>query len=421
MLCRNCGEFFNKNIKFCPVCGSQLMPDGADSKQDPNVTISAEKTYEASPNAAPPRPPFQDASESFNNRNSESFSNRNGANNNVPPAVPYRGGQGTFPPNSGFPPSNPNNMPPSGGKNGVNRTLIILICVLGTLIIICSAVFFIFYFQKGSGDESKADTAQTEASQTVSPTANNITEVTQPTTQPDNKVRVPDVKGEKYDLAMEHISAVGLTPELVLVEDNSVQADYVISQSPSADSYAEKGTKVTINVAKASAPTQTTQKPTEAPAPVDSGNTYYVIASEYATLRDAATRTGRELAKVGRGEKVNYISSDGEFYYVSFNGTKGYILSEFLSKNKDEINSGSGNASLKEGDYLYCRASDFATLRSSTSMSSSALAKINRDERVSYLGRSGDWYHVSYNGKTGYVLVSFFSPQADAPLNYNDY
>ena len=412
MLCRNCGEFFNKNIKFCPVCGSQLMPDDADSKQDPNVTLSAEKTYEAPQRAVPPQAPLQGAPKGFENRSSV---------NKVPPAVPYRGAPGAFPPNNGYPPSGPGNMPPSGGKDSVNRTLIILICVLGTLIIICTAVFFFFYFQKDNDGGSKADTAPVETTQTVSPTANDITEVTQPATQPDNKVRVPDVKGEKYDLAMEHINAVGLTPELVLVEDNTVQADYVISQSPGADSYAEKGTKVTINVAKAPTPTQTTQKPTEAPAPVDDGNTYYVIASEYVTLRDAATRTGREITKINRGEKVTYLSTDGEFSYVSYNGTKGYILSEFLSKNKNEINRGSGNASLKEGDYLYCRASDFATLRSSTSMSSSALEKINRDERVSYLGRSGDWYHVSYNGKTGYVLVSFFSPQADAPLNYNDY
>ena len=403
MLCKNCGEYFNTNAKFCPVCGTPLFGVNEHERQDQNVTISAEKTVEGQPEAVPPRPLFRSTPE-------------NSGAGNMPPNGPFIGVQGTVSQNNGF--------TPPGGKDGVNKTLVILICMLGTLLI-CGALFFFFYNQKNSDDEQPVETtssngAQVETTQTNEHIANTINVVTQPATEPDDKVKVPNVTGVKFEDAVKYLEAAGLEYEFELVPDDSVQPDYVISQSPQADSSVEKGSNVLIKVSKPSElPTQsTTQKQTSD----DGGNTYYVIAKEYVTLRDAATRTGREITKVSRGEKVTYIYTDGEFFYVSYNGMKGYILSEFLSKNKNDLNSGTGNAPLKTGDYLYCHAVEFATLRSTASTSASALAKISRDERVNYLGDYGtSWFYVLYNGKKGYVLKSYFSPRADDPINYSEY
>ena len=347
MLCKNCGEYFNSDAKFCPVCGTQLSIE----EKEQNITVSAEKTVEGQPNAAAPSVPLQGAQKNSGNVNN--FNNM--PPNNMPPNGPYMGVRMPVPPNNGFSPSGPGNMPPSGGKDNVNKILITLICVLGMLIIIGTAVFFYFYNMKNNDEQPNETTSTTMAEETSQPTdysANTISVVTQPTTVPDNKVKVPNVTGIKFEDAVKYLEAAGLEYEFELVADDKVQANYVISQSPEADSSVEKGSKVMIKVSKPSEPT--TQSAT------DSGNTYYVIASEYVTLRDAASRSGREITKVNRGEKVTYISSDGEFYYVSYNGNKGYILAEFLSKNKDDINSGSGNASLKNGDI--CIAAPAITL-----------------------------------------------------------
>lgn len=400
MICKNCGEYFAENVKFCPICGTQLG-DGAASN-DHNPTVQADDPFVVPKTGRPETPPYRN------------------------PQPPYRGGY-QVPPNASqrYPQPAPQGtpqpapQPPNGGKQ-TNKALIILICVLGSLMIIGAAVVFFVFTQmnNGSGDDSPEETT---TAQTTTRAASDVTELTEPETKPETKpdstVRVPNLSGLTSEKAMQYLTEVGLQPDLVLVESSTVQEDHVISQSPAADASVEKGSKVTINVAKAPAPEPTE---TKAPEPTVEASTLYVIASENVTLRDAATRTGRKLATVDRGEAVTYIDSAGEFYYVDYNGQKGYILAEFLSADKSKLNPGSGNSVLKSGDYLYCRASDFATLRSTTSRSASAFARISRDERVSYLGQSGEWFYVSYDGKTGYVLKDYFSPQADAPLNYGD-
>lgn len=69
---------------------------------------------------------------------------------------------------------------------------------------------------------------------------------------------------------------------------------------------------------------------------------------------------------------------------------------------------------------LYCRASDFATLRESPSRSSKSIIKILTGETVDKLGESGDFYYVRFGNDTGYVLKDFFSRDPNAPLNYDD-
>lgn len=78
----------------------------------------------------------------------------------------------------------------------------------------------------------------------------------------------------------------------------------------------------------------------DAPLNYDKGNApastaYYCCASEYATLRSIASRSGTELARIYTRESVQYISSAGEFYYVSYNGQNGYVLKNYFSTDPD--------------------------------------------------------------------------------------
>lgn len=71
-----------------------------------------------------------------------------------------------------------------------------------------------------------------------------------------------------------------------------------------------------------------------------------------------------------------------------------------------------------DGSTLYCRASDYATLRSIPSRKGKRLAKVNSRESVVYLGSTEEFYYVVYQGKRGYVLKDYFSVSEYAPLNY---
>jgi hypothetical protein len=72
-------------------------------------------------------------------------------------------------------------------------------------------------------------------------------------------------------------------------------------------------------------------------------------------------------------------------------------------------------------DVLYVCASDFVTLRTSPSISATAIVRINTREPVERLSESGGWTQINYNGQTGYVLSKFLSSDPNAPLNYDEW
>lgn len=150
--------------------------------------------------------------------------------------------------------------------------------------------------------------------------------------------------------------------------------------------------------------------------------TYYCRASISATLRSIASRDGADLAQIGSGEEVQCLGESGEFYNVIYKGQNGYVLKDFFSQDPNApLNYGSGNASSAAGPeaaVYYCCASESATLRSVASRDGAALAQVASREAVECIGSSGDFYYVSYQGKTGYVLKNYFSTDPNAELNY---
>ena len=161
--------------------------------------------------------------------------------------------------------------------------------------------------------------------------------------------------------------------------------------------------------------------PSTSPAPVNNTTTMYCCASEYVHLRRTASRNSDALATVGSREAVSYISTSGDFYYVSYRGINGYVLKEFFSTDINApLNYGSGGVDSSSPSYgtLYCCASEAATLRSIASRSGDALAMVQSRQAVEYMSTVGEFYQVRFNGQVGYVLAAYFSSDPNAPLNY---
>ena len=150
----------------------------------------------------------------------------------------------------------------------------------------------------------------------------------------------------------------------------------------------------------------------------------YCIASEWVTLRSYASREAPALDYIYTGESAEWLATEGEFYKVSAKGRIGYVLAEFFSvdpnapRNFSSGNAPSSSYSSYASSVLYCRASEYVTLRSYASRNAPALGYVYTGQAVTYLGQSGEFYYVSFNGTTGYVLGSYFSSSPNAPLNY---
>lgn len=287
-----------------------------------------------------------------------------------------------------------------------------IIALVAGILLVCALIGVILFFvlnRGGSGETDEtvpATTVQTEPQTTVEATTSQET------------VEVPNVCGKKLDDAVRQLEELSLKTDSQTVESKEVPAGYVVKQSIDPGRPLNKGDTVLLFVAK--------EPETTAPAPVvteaePEDVVLYCCASDFATLRDRASRTGTELVKIPSRGAATYISSTGDFYYVNYRGQKGYVLKEFFSQDKNApLNYGSGNSGLQKNDTLYCCASDFATLRRSASRDAAEITKIGSREEVTYLGSQGDFYQVSYGSQTGYVLKEYFATSPDAPLNYGD-
>lgn len=67
------------------------------------------------------------------------------------------------------------------------------------------------------------------------------------------------------------------------------------------------------------------------PTPVYNSTTMYCCASDYATLRSRASTQSSAITRIYSRARVECLGSYGSFYYVSYNGYKGYVLSKFFS------------------------------------------------------------------------------------------
>ncbi len=391
----------------CPKCGSELLPE-SNFCTNCGTTIEQAQPPQQFNGAAPP----------------------NGA-----PVSPNGAYNGNFQPNmnqQNYQYGAPDQKPPKKSNN----SLMVVIAVL-SLIIAATAVILLIWFMKSDKDDSSSDKSSSAPTSTaaVSTTAESTDEVTtsaaetlpettQPATEPETQTdaptepapadtgsQVPDVVGLSSEDAMRKLTDAGFDFEINLTPSDSVEANYVISQSPLANKTVDPGTKIMVYVSNTAQSSQ-------------GSNNYvtslYCCASEFATLRQYASRNAAALARIPSRGEVQYISSYGEFYYVCYNGQYGYVLGEFFATSPNApLNTSSGVAS---STTLYCRASISATLRNGPSRNNASLAQIPSRSAVTYVSdASAEFYYVCYNGTYGYVLKDYFSTDANAPLNYGTY
>lgn len=290
-------------------------------------------------------------------------------------------------------------------KKKIVNTIIAVVAIIA-----CIAAVLVIVFNLNYNDDSSKSTSTTEETETTETeeTTAEPTSTAIPTTvmqTEGNLIKVPSVVGLRSSDATKKIKASGLNFEVMLTESSTVEGGYVISQSPKAGEKVSENESITIYVSK-----------------TDNDKQYlYCCASEYVTLRDKASRSGKELAKIKSRERVEFLGISGEFYDVIYDGKRGYVLKDFFSTDPDApLNYDKGDPTTKPVEHIYCIASEYATLRDRPSTSGKALDRIGRYEEVELISEEGNFYYVSYYGQKGYVLKDYFSFDPDAPLNYGD-
>ena len=132
-------------------------------------------------------------------------------------------------------------------------------------------------------------------------------------------------------------------------------------------------------------------------------------------VRSGPGTSYNRIAMVDEGKRIAILNKDGDWYRVSFDGTTGYILSDYVtpdgggtpanaagtSSKPQTVDRSVGNATVTGGETI--------NVRSGPDTAYSRVTRVSEGKRVTVLDKNGDWYHVSFGDTTGYILSDYVS------------
>lgn len=120
-----------------------------------------------------------------------------------------------------------------------------------------------------------------------------------------------------------------------------------------------------------------------------------------------AEPNGNILGSYPRGTKVTVLSNNGNWSKVSVDGKTGYMQTQWLSTKS--VSSGSSTVKPATGTAVVNNPRDtqvlFLRLRSQREQRIAGLLSQRQDRDL--LARQGDWYKVSVDGKTGFMMAKY--------------
>ncbi len=112
---------------------------------------------------------------------------------------------------------------------------------------------------------------------------------------------------------------------------------------------------------------------------------------------------GKVVGQLGHGSRVTIVGSSGDWYKIAYKGSTRYVHKNYVSTSGQKA---SGKAPVKgvsgasrtgtvdtNGYTLNVRSGPWGTV----------VGSLRDNAKVTIVGQSGDWYKISYNGKTRYV------------------
>ncbi len=304
----------------------------------------------------------------------------------------------------------------------VSAVLIVIVIALAAL------VGFLIYMLFNQKDDPKPVDSSQDSAETVAQTdeLTDVDEVEESGDGEDNDktaVKVPDVIGMSLDAAKRKLESVELDYD-VHYQESSKDKDEVIDQSPKGGESKEIGTKIALIVSEG--PTEAPAAKTEVrdPKEVEAEGTSYDYREgttlycrfegnvSSMSLFSRATAYSEMIDEIYCNDSVSYLKTVYDFYYVSFNGQKGYVRKKYF-KTSSGASLQKWDGGFAPGQSLFSYADGLLHLRKSASFTADSLAEIPahghmklikiRAASVTYDGKEYIFDEVEYNGQKGYV------------------
>lgn len=114
-------------------------------------------------------------------------------------------------------------------------------------------------------------------------------------------------------------------------------------------------------------------------------------------LRSGASTSKSIIMTMPAGAEVIVGMTQNGWCKVVYNNTVGYASADYL-KTVSKVSGNFGTGTVSGSD---------VRMRSGAGTNSSVITTLDKGTKMSVIGASGNWYEVSYNGKTGYVSADY--------------
>lgn len=129
----------------------------------------------------------------------------------------------------------------------------------------------------------------------------------------------------------------------------------------------------------------------------------YADCNEYISLRLQPSTSAKTLLRIPANNKLQMLATNGDFAFVSYNGTTGYVLKKYIQPVKDSLRSDTPSIWI-------ANCNEYISLRNDAG-GSEVIAQIPTGGQMTLLGWYEKYALVEYGDTTGYVLSSYIMPE----------
>ncbi len=135
-------------------------------------------------------------------------------------------------------------------------------------------------------------------------------------------------------------------------------------------------------------------------------STTYTVTASTLNVRSGAGTSYAAIGSVTKGQKLSVVSKSGSWYKINYNGRTGYVSSDYVQV--------SGTTTPPAESTTYTVTASTLNVRSGAGTSYAAIGSVTKGQKLSVVSKSGSWYKINYNGRTGYVSSDYVQASATA-------
>ena len=135
-------------------------------------------------------------------------------------------------------------------------------------------------------------------------------------------------------------------------------------------------------------------------------STTYTVTASTLNVRSGAGTNYASIGSVTKGQKLSVVSKSGSWYKINYNGRTGYVSSDYVQA--------SGTATPPAESTTYTVTASTLNVRSGAGTNYASIGSVTKGQKLSVVSKSGSWYKINYNGRTGYVSSDYVQASATA-------